>query len=175
VVVLRATQKILRSLPKMGAEIAVSDTALGDWYVNRLVVDRRPLLLIVSARSLLAIIEPARDLKQLPDRLPRLVKARLTRLPVNEHVVSCEVETTKVVAVDKTIDRSVLGQLVDFAKAIPCYLPEGQWGDSELRYAEDQLAETPCQCSKRDAEVIWPTRMAIRLLEAAWPSDKMRH
>jgi len=28
-----------------------SDTALGDWYVNRLIVDRQPLLLLVSAAS----------------------------------------------------------------------------------------------------------------------------
>jgi hypothetical protein len=44
VVVLRATQKVLRSLPPATTVAVETDTALGDWYVNRIVVDRQPLL-----------------------------------------------------------------------------------------------------------------------------------
>ena len=69
-IVIRATKKVLKFLPRAGDAIASSDNALGDWYVNRLVVDRKPLLLIVSERSRLAIIEPARNIKLLPANLP---------------------------------------------------------------------------------------------------------
>ena len=110
VVVLRATQKVLRSLPQSEGELGASHNALGDWYVNRLVIDRRPLLLIVSSKSLLAIVAPARDVKTLPSRLARIVGERLKRLPVSEAVVASEVEATGHVGVGKTID-SVFGKV----------------------------------------------------------------
>ena len=49
-VLLRATQKVLRSLPPSVNDAATSGNALGDWYVNRIVIDRRSLLLIISSR-----------------------------------------------------------------------------------------------------------------------------
>jgi hypothetical protein len=175
VVVLRATQKVLRSLPTGGSQVIASDTALGDWYVNRVALDRQPLLLLVSAKSLLAILEPARELKKLPLRLPSLVEERLKRLPVNKHAIECEVEATRDVAIGKTTDRSVLGQMVDFGKTLSFIIPEGFWGAADLRDAEDRFAETPCRCSSRDEDVIWPERMAVQLLETTWPSSRTRH
>ncbi len=174
-VVLRATQKVLRSLPATGATEETSTAALGDWYVNRLVIDRQPLLLLVSSRSLLAMLEPARDLRKLPLRLPDLVEERLRRLPVNRHVISCEVAATREVAVGKTTDRSVVGQMVDFAKALKFYLPEGGWGATDLRDAEARFAETPCRSGGARGDVIWPERKAIELLETTWPSSPARH
>lgn len=64
-VVLRATRKLLASLPVTTPPPARSDTALGDWYVDRLVVDRRPLLLLASVSSLLPIVVPAREVRRL--------------------------------------------------------------------------------------------------------------
>ena len=37
-------EKLARALPVSAGTVPESTTALGDWYVNRLVVDRRPLL-----------------------------------------------------------------------------------------------------------------------------------
>lgn len=74
-VVLIATQKVRRYLPKDSEEPDESDTALGDWYVNRIVVDRKPLLILVSSASLLSILTPARSVRTLPDRLRELVTA----------------------------------------------------------------------------------------------------
>jgi hypothetical protein len=175
VVVLRATQKVLRSLSQSAGDLGASDNALGDWYVNRIVVDCRPLLLLVSSTSLLAIVTPARDVKTLPNRLAQIVEERLRRLEVSEVIVASEVEATDPVRVGKTIDRSVTGQLVDFAKALPYYLPVDGWDETTLRAAEEKLAETPCRSSRPFAEVIWPRRAAIELLKAAWPASKTRH
>ena len=174
-VVLRATQKVLRSLPQCASDLVDSDSALGDWYVNRIVVDRRPLLLLVSSRSLLAILTPAREVRALPDRLANIVGDRLRRLQVSEAVVASEVEATAPVRVGRTIDRSVTGQLVDFAKALPYYLPIDGWDESTLRAAEERLAETPCRSSRPFSEVIWPARTAIQLLKTAWPVSTTRH
>lgn len=90
-VVLRATQKVLRLLPQSGHSPALSDTALGDWYVNRIVIARQPLLLLVSEKSLLSILTPARDLKGLPQRLTEVVAARLRRLGIDEALVAAEI------------------------------------------------------------------------------------
>jgi hypothetical protein len=175
VVFLRATQKVLRLLPTSGSAEQESTSALGDWYVNRIVIDRQPLLLLLSSKSLLAILEPARDLKKLPLRLPTLVEERLARLPISRHIISCEVAAIREVVVGKTIDRSVVGQMVDFAKALTFYLPESGWGTSDLREAEARFAETPCRCSGADKDVIWPERKAIELLETTWPSNSRKH
>lgn len=174
-VILRATQRVLRSLPQAGSEVAVSDNALGDWYVNRLVIDRRPLLLLVSSASRLAIVTPARDVKGLPGRLAETVGTRLRRLGVSEAVVASEVGATIHVCVGNTVDRSVTGQLVDFAKALPFYLPVNGWDEATLISTEDKLAETPCRASRPHAEVIWPREAAIELLNATWPASTTRH
>lgn len=174
-IVLRATQKVLRLLPPATTAAVETDAALGDWYVNRIVIDRQPLLLLVSSLSLLAMVEPARGLKQLPLRLADLVGARLARLPVDKRVIACEVDATRAVMVGRTANRSVLGQLVDFAKALTWYLPEGGWGERDLRIAEDKLAETPCHAGGRFEDVIWPDRKARQLLETTWPASQVRH
>ena len=174
-VLLRATQKILRSLTPTVPDSAVSVNALGDWYVNRIVVDRKPLLLLASSKSLLAIVTPARDVKTLPERLPKIVEGRLGRLGVGDEIIVSEVAVTASVGVGRTVDRSVVGQLVDFAKSIPYYLPVNGWDESDLISVEESLAETPCRSSRSFAEVIFPREKAIELLETTWPASRTRH
>jgi len=165
-VVLRATKRVLRYLPPPTvAPAPSSDTVLGDWYVNRLVIDRHPLLLIVSARSLLAILAPARDVRGLPARLPSLVTARLRRLGVAPSLIDAEVGAMEPVVLAPTLDRSVLGSMTDFVKAVPHYLPIGGWDATTLHFAEDRLAETPC----RLGAAIFPEQEGPRLLAAAGP------
>jgi hypothetical protein len=146
-VVLRATHKVLKMMPQTASSAEASDTALGDWYVHRIVVDRKPLLLFVSSESLLAILTPARDVKTLPGRFPGIVADRLGRPAVDRDLVDAEAAAMSTVRVGRTRDRSVLGQMVDFAKAIPYYLPVDGWDASDLRATEERLGETPCRVS----------------------------
>jgi hypothetical protein len=167
-VVLRATKKVLSKLPAAQSGAAASDTALGDWYVNRLVVDRQPLLLVVSSRSLLSILAPARDVRTLPSRLPALVATRLRGLGIAGGLIEAEVAAMDPVTVAGTQDRSVLGSMVDFAKAIPVYLPIGGWDLTTLPFIESRLAETPCRVSDRFEATIFPDRATPELLAARW-------
>ena len=167
-VVLRATKKVLKMLPYSAAETDTSNTALGDWYVNRIVVDRQPLLLLVSEKSLLAMLTPARNVKTLPDRLREMVAGRLQRLSVEENLIRAEVNAMDVVCVGRTRDRSVTGQMVDLAKSVPYYLPVDGWDISTLHSAEFRLSETPCRSSRQHAEVIFPYETAVRLLKEQW-------
>ena len=146
----------------------MSTTALGDWYVNRIMIDRRPLLLMVSSTSRLPIVTTARDVKSLPHRLPTVLEERLRRLGVSGDCLAREVEAASVVVVCKTIDRSVTGQMVDFAKMLPSYLPELQWDEEDLKFAEDRLEESPCLASLRFEDVIFPREAAIQMLESKW-------
>lgn len=100
--VLRATQKVLKTLPRLECEGDTSDTALGDWYVNRFVVDRQPLLLVVSSHSLLAMLTPARDVKNLPNRMGAIVQQRLERIGIDPAVIGKDIATMDTVRVCPT-------------------------------------------------------------------------
>src|SRR5215831_4671231 len=139
-VILRPIRK-LHSILKPSRNVpSTSDTALGDWYVNRVVVDRQPLLLLVSSASLLPMIVPARDVRGLPVKLASLVEGRLKRLGVDESIVDREIVEMGTVVIGQTVDRSVLGIMVDFAKGIPYYLEPGRWDETALRAVEQRLA-----------------------------------
>ncbi len=148
------------------------DTALGDWYVNRIVVDRKPLLLLVSSTSLLPMLVPARDVQSLPDRLGALVDARLRRMGIEPDVIARERQAMAPVAVAPTVDRSVIGIMVDFAKAVPYHLEPGRWDDESLILVEERLAKTPCHAGKRDDRVIFPEDKAPALLRAKWLTNE---
>jgi Domain of unknown function (DUF6933) len=167
-VILRPTRRLFRDLPPSSEPAATSDTALGDWYVNRLVVDRRPLLLLVSSTSLLSLLVPARDVRALPDHLPRLIGSRLRRLGVGEELIRPELAAMTPVVVAPTVDRSVMGTVVDFAKDIPYRLEIGGWDDSTLPFVEARLAETPCHAARRFEDVIFPQSDAPKLLAKRW-------
>ena len=167
-VILRRTRKLANVLPVSATPGAHSDTALGDWYVNRLIVDRRPLLLFVTARGLLPTLLPARDVAGLPRRLADVASARLRRLGIAQSVIDAEVAAMSPVAVDATIDRSVVGIMVDFAKMTPYVLERGAWDDSTLAFVEARLARTPCHAGKRLEDVVFPDRKAPELLLVRW-------
>lgn len=164
-VLLRATQKVLRSLPAPSKAAARSDTALGDWYVHRIVVDRQPLLLLVSSSSLLALLTPARSVRTLPDRLADLVAARLHRLGAPPEAIEREVAAMERTVVQPTASRSVVGTMVELGRLVPVYLPEGRWGEPELTYAESRLADTPCRLPGAGSRYIFPGELARQLLE----------
>lgn len=169
-VTLRATRKVLRYLSEKPDSAQPPDTGLGDWYVDRLVVDRKPLLLLVNSLSLLSILKPARNVKALPGLLPDLVAERLHRLGVDPHLIDQEVEAMDPVQVGKTADRSVVGIMVDFAKMIPHYLSIGGWDQAWLPMVEEHLQKNPCHAGRPFEEVIFPETKTLDLLVTRWES-----
>ena len=167
-VILRPTRRLSNALPVSEATSIKSDTALGDWYVNRIVVDRRPLLLLVSSTSLLPMVVPARDVKGLPSRLAGVVEARLRRLGIASRTIEAETRAMSPVVIARTDNRSVLGIAVDFAKSLPYYLESGSWDDSTLQQAEDKLAETPCHAARTFEQVVFPEKKAPEVLRMKW-------
>jgi hypothetical protein len=170
VVILRRTQRLTADLPDIVQPSAHSDTALGDWYVNRIFIDRRPILILISSRSLLPVLLPARNVRSLPQRLAEIVAKRLERLQVPSHVIEAEARAMAPVVVARTDDRSIVGIMVDFAKAVPFYLERGRWDESTLAFVEARLAETPCHASRREEDVIFPETAAPAILARRWDS-----
>lgn len=166
-VVIRPTRKLRSALPVAGLT-GVSDTALGDWYVNRVVVDRQPLLLLVSSASLLPILIRARNVRDLPIHLEETVARRLLRLGVPPPLIDAERRAMTPVRIGATVDRSVLGIMVDFARGVSHYLGAGPWSDTDLAAAEDRLAGTPCYAGKPSDQVVFPDLKAPALLAARW-------
>jgi len=167
-VILRATKKVLRYLSPPVESPGESDTALGDWYVNRIAVGRQPVLLLASANSLLPILTPARDVRGLPDRLSELVAARLRRLGVDKRLIEAETSAMGEVVVAKTASRSVLGTMTDFAKLFPFYLDLRPGEPSPLEAVEARLADTPCRVTGRVGDSFYPGRKAQELLGRKW-------
>jgi hypothetical protein len=75
------------------------------------------------------------------------------------------------VAVAPTVDRSVLGIMVDFAKAVPDYV-EGRCVGDVLAVAEDRLAETPCRAALSGDRVVFPNQRGPELVRAKWLANK---
>ncbi len=171
-VILRPTRKLASLLLATGTARKTSDTALGDWYVNRIVVDRQPLLLLVSSTSLLPMLVPARDVRGLPDRLAGLVEARLRHCGVDPRAIEAEARAMTPVEIGPTVDRSVLGIMVDFAKSVPYHLEPGQWNEGTLRLVEERLAETQCHAGQFVDRVIFPERKAPEVLNSKWLANR---
>lgn len=63
---------------------------------------------------------------------------------------------------------SVVGIMVDFAKAVPFCLERGAWDETTLPFVEGRLAETPCHAGRRWEEVIFPDKAAVASLTSRW-------
>jgi hypothetical protein len=170
-VILRPTRKLRTQLPIVEVS-GRSDGALGDWYVNRLVVGRQPLLLLVSSTSLLPIVLPARQVRTLPNQLCAVVGARLHRLGVEAELIAAELRAMLPVVTAATVDRSVLGILVDFAKVVPYYFETDTPGDKTLVALEAWLEQTPCHAGSTADRVVFPNRQAPDLLRARWLAEE---
>ena len=111
---------------------------------------------------------PAQNVRGLPARLAALVEARLRRCGLDDRTIAAETLAMASVAVGPTVDRSVLGIMVDFAKAVPYHLEPGQWGETTLWIVEERLAATPCHAALSWDRVIFPEKKAPEVLRAKW-------
>ena len=81
----------------------------------------------------------ARDVRELPRHVEDMVAHRLARLGVATLLIDAERrKATRPVQIGATVDRSVLGIMVDFAKGVPYYL-ETVWDDGALEVVEDSV------------------------------------
>jgi hypothetical protein len=111
---------------------------------------------------------PARNVRELPHRLAALVEARLQRCGIATATIDAEKRAMAPVAIAPTVDRSVLGILVDFARAVPYHLHPAQWDETTLLFVEDRLAENPCYAGRNVDEVVFPEKKAAEVPRTKW-------
>ena len=85
------------------------------------------MLVLVTSKTLLPILELAREVRLFPDRLPQIVWKRLHRLAADPALIRTGLFAMGPVPVVRTCDRSVLGVLDGFGRTLPCWLPFGEW------------------------------------------------
>ena len=162
---LRATRKVLRYLGPHSAAVGPPDALLGDWFVNRFVLERQPLLILVSSASLLPILEPARQVRTLADRLPVIVHRRLTELGIDEALIADELAAMDQVLIAPTNDRSILGTMNEFVFSSRHYAPpEGGWNRVALSSLESWLERMPCRVTRPQSETVLPADLTRKLL-----------
>jgi len=115
-----------------------SSTLLGDWYANVLFVYRKPLILAVSARTLLPVLIPARDPASLLPRLAAALGEILKALGIPARQIRAEQEQMTEVTFAPTVSRQILGTMNDFDRML-----DPAPGES-LASAALQLAMAPC-------------------------------
>lgn len=144
-IVLRCTAKLLKRLKIEKEPLknpGPSNTALGDWYANVVYVERQPLVLTVSEKSLLPLLIPARDLDQLPGHLMRTLIERLQKMELPETVIRQEIARMDPFSYGKTANRSVLGTMNEFASMLKyASRSHPDWGLVDMM---DWLGDTPC-------------------------------
>jgi len=139
VVVLRCTQKLFRRLGRAPADdVPTSSTVLGDWYASIVWVHRKPLVLSVSARTLLPVLLPARDLASLGTRLVAATGQILAVLGIPAHRIQEEQRHMGQIVFARTISRQILGTMNDFYRMLE------PAPDQSLISAALELAEAPC-------------------------------
>lgn len=99
--------------------------------------------------------------------------SRLKRYGVNPGLIDAEAAAMAPVAISPTVDRSVIGIMIEIGKVLPYHLEIGRWDETTLSFVEAQLARTPWHAGRRESEVIWPDRAVHILLENGWgPREK---
>ena len=109
---LRCTQKLLRRVGGTAkADTPPPTTVLGDWYANLLHTGPEQLVLCMNERSLLVVLLPARDFRNVGPRFRGQVASLLTRIGVPAPAVAAEEQGMSQLAFGPTANRKVLGCL----------------------------------------------------------------
>lgn len=134
------------------------NTRLGDWYGNVLFSGYHRLIIFVSEQSLLPVIMPLRERKQLLPSFRSRLSELLFHLDVPEKVVSLELANMEQALIARTSNRSVLGTMNQFIQDSKIYMQ--MHDEFNLIDLELWLAETPCG----PKEYRYPDKIAPLLL-----------
>jgi hypothetical protein len=137
---LRATAKLRKRLGvKPASTQAAPTTRLGNWYAT-IIFARPHLVLLVSERTLLPVLVPAREPRGLGPRISAAVAEILRALGVPQPAIETETEAMGDMAVGQTQSRVILGTMNDFLRMLPYELEHA----GSLLGASLRLAEAPC-------------------------------
>jgi hypothetical protein len=118
-ITLRCTQKLLRraGVPAK-VDTKAPTTVLDDWYANLIYAKPQQLALCMNERSLLVVVLPARDFKNVAPRFRAQAVSPLTRIGVPAAAVAAEEEAMRDFRFGPAANRRILGCLNEAAFAL---------------------------------------------------------
>ena len=160
---LHCTKKLLNRI-KVSPRISSSPptTALGNWYATALFW-KPQVALLVNERTLLPVLMPLAPASTLAARFPHELATILVRHGANQAFIANEVAAMSEVSMAKTLNRSVVGTMNEFAFLAEVYREDMDTLD--LVALSMRLADTPCGAIKYDS----PVRLVKELLGASAP------
>ena len=161
--VLRCTQKLLKRIGPPVADPPASTTALGDWYAQPLAIGHQRYVLLISERSRLPVLMPARDVKHLAAHFPTALSRVLAGLGVPAPTIRREIAEASEIVIAKTAGRSLLGTLNDFSHMLRWQLRDEP--DPDLAIEAVRLSDTPVGPLGPG----WPDEVTFRLLGCEAP------
>lgn len=139
---LRCTQKLLDRLNAVPAlELPPTDAVLGDWYATLVRAGRVQVVLAVSERTLLPVVVPAREGRNVVLRLTEALVPLLESLGLPADAVTTERRAMESWVIGKTANRRILGSLNDLVFQLQVGLAEAP--DRTLLEQSLWLAQTP--------------------------------
>jgi hypothetical protein len=139
---LRCTQKLLDRLNAVPVqEHAPPDAVLGDWYATLVRAGRVQVVLAVSERTLLPVVVPAREGRNVVHRLAEALGPLLESLGLPTDVVNAERRAMESWVIGKTASRRILGSLNDLVFELQVGLAD--LPDRTLLEQSLWLAQTP--------------------------------
>lgn len=149
-ITIRVTAKVAKRLKEpLAAKFQPSSGSFGDWYANLLVIQRQHVLLVVSEKTLLPLLIPAKDLASFPKRLPHALGEMLRRLGVSGSKIEPELAQMTSWSFAKTASRQVLGSMTDFANMLEAFMDDG----APLVKQALRLARSPCSPLGMDSPI----------------------
>jgi hypothetical protein len=141
-IVLRCTEKLRRRLrlPKLG-DAPASTTALGDWFGNPVSTRHARVILLVSEKSRLPVLVPARNLDRFEQGFVAAVHDLLLDLGIPEEAADRERNAMSELVFARTNSRSVLGTMNDYTFGLRIMLEERP--GMTLHEIALHLSETP--------------------------------
>jgi hypothetical protein len=138
---LHCTRKLLERLKPEVIEVGSSTTSLGSWYAT--VLQWKPqIAMLVNERTLLPVLMPLAPTANMAARFPGVLADVLAAHGIPRSFIESELSQMQVVKYAKTLNRSVVGIMTQFA-----YLAEGYRAYdtmSDLIALSLKLAHTPC-------------------------------
>lgn len=138
---LRCTAKLLKRLgPPVEGASEPPTNRLGDWYATLVHAPRMQLVLMVSERTLLPLVVPAREASTFLERAPTALSEALFRLGVRPAAIEEELAAMARASIGRTVNRRVLGSMNDFLRMMRSH----PWPPPSLTELALWLAESPC-------------------------------
>jgi hypothetical protein len=158
---LHCTKKLLdRIKVPVDSSLQPPTTVLGNWYATALFW-KPQVALLVNERTLLPVLMPLAPASTLIARFPRELADVLVKHGASQAFLLSELAAMGEVCVAKTINRSVVGTMNEFA-----FLAEGcreDTGVADLLTLSRRLAETPCGAVKYNS----PARLIAEVVGAS--------